>query len=197
MLLHLTCSYWQGTRARINFCCPNPLKHDGYLLLQHSWLIQLPLLCANRGWNEFSDLVSIICHPSAFTRVVSMYLNKPRGFIAFVRKVSLLSSYKGENSFHIKWFGWHHRISIGKLSPPFFGLWYQGTGLSYDSIVPLLPGDKRSQKTRITFREFMTLKVEDFDSPNFSQPALKLLGVSHNMFLYWPKKYNCKLYLII
>ena len=30
-----------------------------------------------------------------------MYLNKPRGFIGFIGKVSLLSPYKGENSFHI------------------------------------------------------------------------------------------------
>lgn len=85
-----------------------------------SWLIHLPPLSAHMRWNEFSDLASMVDCSLEFTRVISVYLDKPRCFTCFTRKVSLPSLYKGEKRFHVKWFGQNDRISIRKLFSTLF-----------------------------------------------------------------------------
>lgn len=129
MLLHLTCSYWQGTRARINLCCSNPLKHDGYLLFAAQLINMLPLPKRNRVEMNFRSCKYTMSSFKAFTRVVSMHLNKPRGF-------SFLSSGKYHYSHLIKEktvFILSDLADITELYwetiPTLFGLWHQGTGL--------------------------------------------------------------------
>lgn len=101
-------------------------------------------------------------------------MNKPRIFTRFIRKISLPSLCKGKNRSQLQCLDQNHSISIAKPSPTPTYLYDFKAQVCLDSTSHLLPGERRSQETSITYREFVTLEFENSESPAYNQLELEI-----------------------
>lgn len=149
--------------------------------------------------NDFLDLTSI-CHSSEFKRVITAYVNIPRIFTYFIKKISFSLLYTGENRSRFKWLSQNHRINVAKPFPTLTCL-CDFKAQIFPTIWYIASSSRRtSQKTHVTYRESVILELGNSESPTFNQPGLEVPWIAECVTAFIPftnLKSYFKLYYIV